>query len=109
MRASNTTAMRLIAQLHALFDPDAMLIAAEQRDWASATFSGARHRLEWLLPAESGEGDLPHGVAALPEHEFHLPGQIVADCASEAGDMSVDQAGRFWRTVHVELLTVTAD
>ena len=57
------------------------LLLHSQRDWASATFAGSRHRftLDYagMEPIERAE-DL---IAALPDHEFRIPGQIVADAA----------------------------
>ena len=47
--------------------------------WASATFSGGRHRLECVFSGlqaiAAGEGF----IDALPDHEFALPGQIVVE------------------------------
>lgn len=57
----------------------AAILAHSEKSWASATFAGARHRLELLfdgdLAIEAGE----LFIALLPEHEFDVPGQLVAD------------------------------
>lgn len=58
----------------------ALLIASRDRPWASATFSGARHWFTLDVPADLA-GDI---VCALPEAEFALPGQLVADLAVTA-------------------------
>jgi hypothetical protein len=54
--------------------------------WASATFTGARHKFELeVVPSPQVDGWL----AALPEHEFALTGHLVADLvvtAVRAGD-----------------------
>lgn len=51
----------------------------DERAWASITFSGARHSLRLVFEGceavEAGETF----VAILPEHEFAIPGQLVAD------------------------------
>lgn len=47
------------------------------RPWASATFTGARHRL-YLRIADTPENAAR--IAALPEYEFQLHRAIVADC-----------------------------
>lgn len=47
--------------------------------WASITFAGTRHRLRIAFTgAEEVEGGEAL-VAALPEHEFAIPRQLVAD------------------------------
>ncbi|MXO90729.1 hypothetical protein GRI41_07845 [Altererythrobacter aquaemixtae] len=58
------------------------LATIEQHDekaWASITFSGARHSLRLTFSGaeavEAGESF----VSILPEHEFTIPGQLVAD------------------------------
>lgn len=59
----------------------AELIRHSEQAWASATFSGARHT---ILIGFSGHDGVAAGEAlidALPEHEFTLPRQIVADAA----------------------------
>src|SRR5690606_40953640 len=59
----------------------AAILAHTERSWASVTFAGARHRIELAFEgAEAVEaGEL--FIALLPEHEFALPGQLVADAA----------------------------
>ena len=51
------------------------------RAWSSATFDGERHRFDLRLHGDAGEiGDaLERLMADLPEHEFDLTGQIVAE------------------------------
>jgi hypothetical protein len=46
------------------------------KPWCSATFVGAQHAFHIYLPDGSAGGDL---AAILPEHEFRIPGHIVAD------------------------------
>jgi hypothetical protein len=57
------------------------LLRHSERPWASITFSGTRHvialRFAGLAAIAAGEAF----IAALPEHEFTLPRQIVADAA----------------------------
>ena len=52
-----------------------------ERSWASITFAGTRHRMvlvfEGAEACEAGESF----IAFLPEHEFTIPGQLVADAA----------------------------
>ncbi|MGX7952187.1 hypothetical protein ACWPM1_06425 [Tsuneonella sp. HG249] len=57
-----------------------------QRAWASITFEGARHTIDIVfrgVPAvETGE----IFIAALPDHEFVIPGQLVAEATVTAVD-----------------------
>jgi hypothetical protein len=57
----------------------ATILAHAEKSWASVTFAGARHRLELLFDGEEAieAGEL--FIALLPEHEFDIPGQLVAD------------------------------
>lgn len=80
-----------LALLSALFDlaqGQAELLRHSERNWASATFAGTRHT---VALAFSGSAAIAAGeelIAALPDHEFSIPGQLVAD----ATVISVDQA-----------------
>jgi hypothetical protein len=57
----------------------ATVVTHSEKRWASVTFTGARHRLELLFdgPEAIEAGEL--FIAFLPEHEFDIPGQLVAD------------------------------
>ena len=65
--------------LHALAGGQATILGHCETAWASVTFAGARHRLELLFDGSEAieAGEL--FIAALPEHEFDIPGQLVAD------------------------------
>jgi hypothetical protein len=70
------------------------------RRWASATFSGARHRITATLPAAARDW-----LDELPEVEFALRGHLVADltvAAIEAESTDADLA------VTLEVLTLEA-
>jgi hypothetical protein len=64
----------------------ATILNHEEKNWASVTFAGARHRLELQFdgPLAVQAGEL--FIAFLPEHEFAIPGQLVADAAVTAVD-----------------------
>lgn len=50
-----------------------------ETSWASITFAGTRHGMTWLF---SGVDAVECGetfIAALPDHEFRIPGCLVAD------------------------------
>jgi len=71
----------LRAALLDLAESRAELLSHGETPWASITFSGTRHRVELLFrgaeAVEAGECF----IAFLPEHEFAIPGQLVADAA----------------------------
>lgn len=71
--------LRLLDQIWRLAGGPAELEAHGESSWASATFTGTRHRFALTF---AGAEHVTRGerlIAALPEHEFTLPGQIVAD------------------------------
>jgi hypothetical protein len=70
----------LIRALRPVAGPFAVA-AATSRDWSSATFEGARHRLALTLEGEdaAARGIRLHDV--LPSFEFALDGGFVADIA----------------------------
>ena len=65
---------------------EATILGHSEKSWASITFAGTRHRLalvfEGAEAVEAGE----RFIAFLPEHEFAIPGQLVADAAVTAVD-----------------------
>lgn len=71
------TQTALARHLLAASGRQARLTRAESRAWASATFDGARHRLELAGPAAAVAAML----AGLEEREIALAGHFVADVA----------------------------
>ena len=72
---------RLAVDILALAGGSGELVAHRQRPWASITFSGSRHE---LTLAFSGIEAIAAGealIAVLPDHEFAIPGHLVADAA----------------------------
>lgn len=99
-----TVGCRVREALNTLMQDRAEICAHSEAPWASATFSGARHRLECVF---SGHQAMPAGEAfidALPDHEFALPGQIVIDAQIVAVDHRLSPDPRM--AVTVELLLV---
>jgi len=70
----------------------------EASGWASATFSGARHRVTIAARATPG---LDRWLAVLPESEFALRGHLVADVTVASVEKSEGRA-----RVVLEALTV---
>jgi hypothetical protein len=77
--ARRTVADRLREALLALADRRAEVLRHSEKAWASVIFEGSRHTLELrfdgMEAVEAGE----LFIAALPEYEFAIPGQLVAD------------------------------
>lgn len=71
--------IRLIAQLMELAGPDSSVIATSTASWASATFTGARHKVAIRLYGADHAGRAARLSALLPEAEFNLCGHLVAD------------------------------
>jgi len=73
--------LRLLSAVVELAGNKGELLRHAERPWASATFSGTRHT---IVLAFTGAAAIAAGEAfmeALPEHEFEIAGQLVADAA----------------------------
>lgn len=95
---------RLREALMALGDFHGQVLSHHEKAWASLTFAGARHTLTLLFAGEqaveAGEGFL----VALPDHEFAIPGHIVADAAITEADHRLHPAPRLAVTCELLLL-----
>jgi hypothetical protein len=58
-----------------------LIVQHTERQWASVTFAGSRHRLELLFEGSDAVKAGERFIAFLPEHEFDIPGQLIADAA----------------------------
>ena len=80
-RARRSVADRLRAALVELAESRAEIVSHEETPWSSITFTGTRHEVvldfQGRAAVEMGE----EFIANLPEHEFHIPGQLVADAS----------------------------
>ncbi len=78
-RPRRTTSDRVREALLKLAGGRGNLLTHEEKPWASITFSGSRHELaiefDGIAACKVGE----EFIAALPEHEFHIPSQLIAD------------------------------
>ncbi|MEL7783765.1 hypothetical protein AAG607_12135 [Citromicrobium bathyomarinum] len=92
---------RIVEAVMALADGHGTVAEHRARNWASITFSGTRHKLvldfEGPAAVEAGE----ELIARLEDHEFEIPGQLVADAAIKAVDRSPSTA---FLIVHAEIL-----
>jgi len=101
-RTRRTTSDRVRTALEALAQGHARIASHTETAWASITFAGTRHRLELLFEGaegmEAGEGL----IATLPDHEFNIPRQLVAEAAVTEVDHRLIPQPRL--AVSVELL-----
>ena len=72
---------RLLDALLTLAGGHAELVSHAETPWASATFSGSRHRVRLCFTGNEAVAAAEHFIEAIPDHEFTLPGQLVADAA----------------------------
>ena len=72
---------RAIEALLALGQGHAELLRHAERPWASATFTGSRHTAALSFSGAEALAAGERFVAELPDHEFTIPGQLVADAA----------------------------
>lgn len=97
-----TPADRLRAALIALAEGHGTVSDHGERSWASITFAGTRHQVTLVFTGaeaiEAGE----KFIAFLPEHDFAIPGQLVADAAVSAVDHQMLPEERM--VVQVEVL-----
>ena len=95
---------RLRDALLELAGGEARIASHRETAWASITFAGTRHRLELLFEGveavEAGEAF----IEALPEHEFAIPGQLVADAAVCEVNQCFDPAPRLALAIELLLL-----
>lgn len=71
--------LKLLGEVLKLAGSSAQFVSHAERPWASATFSGARHSLRLAFEGQPAIGRGEAFIAALPDHEFALPGRLVAD------------------------------
>jgi hypothetical protein len=76
---ARTPADRLREALLALAQDRATILTHTETRWASVTFAGARHRVDVLFDGAQAVEAGELFVAVLPEHEFDILGQLVAD------------------------------
>ena len=74
-------AARLRAALDELAEGRATILSHREKGWASITFAGTRHTLALEFVGVEAVATGERFITFLPEHEFGLPGQLVADAA----------------------------
>lgn len=94
----------LLSAMMDLSHGQAELVRHNERSWASVTFTGTRHK---IVLAFNGEEAVEAGeifAASLPDHEFNIPRQIVADATIVRVDHTVVPQPRM--EVEAELLLI---
>ena len=74
-----TTADRLREALLGLGRHKAAVVTHREKAWSSVTFEGARHTVTLRFDGQEAIAAAEHLIAALPEHEFAILGQLVAE------------------------------
>ena len=88
--ARRSPTVRLREQLLELARGQGAVLTHEEKPWASVTFAGARHRVELAFEGAEAVDAGECFIAFLPEHEFAIPGQLVADAAVTEVDHRLD-------------------
>lgn len=73
--------MPLLSSIMQLAGGKAALLRHSERPWASVTFSGSRHSITLAFAGHDAVAAGDVFLTALPDHEFVIPGQIVADAS----------------------------
>ena len=103
-RPRRSTGDRLREALLALAEAQASLLTHEEKAWASITFSGTRHELMLDFDGPQAVAAGERFIAALPDHEFAIPGQLVADASVSEVSHMLHPAPRMMVTVTLLLL-----
>jgi hypothetical protein len=71
--------MRLLGQVLKLAGGHGDLVRHDERPWASVTFSGTRHTIALTFAGADAIAAAEAVIERLPDHEFDVPGHLVAD------------------------------
>ncbi|MFA7585365.1 MAG: hypothetical protein WCY11_04095 [Novosphingobium sp.] len=71
--------LALLSTVMTLAGGKAELVRHSERAWASALFSGTRHAIVLAFTGEEAIASADTLIARLPDHEFAIPGQLVAE------------------------------
>ena len=86
------TSGKLLAALADLARRKARVTHHREASWASITFAGTRHRIRMEFRGEEAIEAGECFIVFLSEHEFAIPGQLVADAAVIEVDHCLDPA-----------------
>lgn len=77
--ARRSTADRVREALLMLAEGRADMLTHEEKAWSSITFAGTPHEVMLDFHGEEAVAVGEEFIANLPDHEFRIPGQLVAD------------------------------
>lgn len=101
-RSARRPWLPLLDAVMALAGNRAVLVRHRESAWASVTFAGTRHALVLSFAGLEGIAAGEDFIAVLPEHEFAIPRQLVADAAIVAVEHTALPDAKL--TVEIELL-----
>ena len=79
LRARRSDADRVRSAVKALTGGHGAVLTHEEKAWASITFTGTRHELVIEFSGADAVAVGEELIERLPDHEFAIPGQLVAD------------------------------
>ncbi|MEE4153680.1 MAG: hypothetical protein V2I27_05935 [Erythrobacter sp.] len=85
-RVRRSLADRVHEALFELAEREAAILTHEETCWASITFTGTRHEVVLDFQGTQAVAAGEDFIVSLPEHEFRIPGQLVADASVRAVD-----------------------
>lgn len=80
-RPRKSLADRVREALVALAECEGEILTHEETSWSSITFTGTRHEVVLDFQGSSAVAAGEEFIVNLPEHEFRIPGQLVADAS----------------------------
>jgi hypothetical protein len=84
-----STGERLLREIRGIAGPLAEVVSHCEAPWASITFTGARHTIVLRFAGSDAVSDGERLITTLPEHEFRLRSQLVADASVTRVDHEV--------------------
>ena len=102
MRGERKSSRRLLNALVDLSGGTAEVLHHGEKPWASITFAGSRHTVALRFTGAEAVAAGEALIAALPEHEFTLPGEVVIEATVVSVEHAMLPDPRM--TVDVELL-----
>ncbi|NCU10546.1 MAG: hypothetical protein GXC70_00045 [Sphingomonadaceae bacterium] len=102
--ARRTPWLPLLSELMTLAGGRAELVRHAERAWASVTFAGTRHAVTLCFNGTEAVAAGEAFIDALPDHEFTIPRQLVADAAVVAAEHTALPEPRLEVTAELLLL-----
>ncbi len=103
-RPRRTLSDRVREALLTLSEAQGQVFSHEEEAWASITFAGTRHELTLNFDGPEAVMAGERFIAALPDHEFTIPRQLVADAVINSVSHTMLPAPRMVVTATLLLL-----